>query len=195
MATLTPSEQPPSPSVFAVAGAWVQKWRVTLGFGSLGTKTVLAAIALSLVITIFLDYRRTPQTSAAVINKPTPAAIDTHVPAGFSLVPIEIRNLDALNAIVGPFAMVDLFTMEPGQRSRRIAARVRLIRAPLDPNQFAVLVPSELTTQITATLEPLFVSVQNPKHRAVTHRQARKNQRRLIMEEVADEEEQEDVVP
>lgn len=86
--------------------------------------------------------------------------LDVLIPDGFALVPIAIQNLASLDALVGQFAVVDIYT-EGG--STPIATGLRLIRSPRDPSQFSVLVSNEHSSEIVSkSVKPLQVVVQNP---------------------------------
>ena len=92
--------------------------------------------------------------------------MDTHIPVGFVLVPIEVINKESLYAILGSHGVVDLFlTGKKGQKVYKIAHHVKMLRAPLDPSRFAVLVPEQEVTKILKHQQPFFAVVQNPKQR------------------------------
>lgn len=69
------------------------------------------------------------------------ASIDTYIPKGHVLVPIEVTNQEALDSIMGQFALVDLFQGESPSQQRPVAKNVRILRAPQNPQHFAILVP------------------------------------------------------
>jgi hypothetical protein len=99
-----------------------------------------ASAALSLPpIGLSLLAPSSPQPAAA--TGPS-AQVDTHIPRGFVLVPIEVRNYEALDSILGPFGIVDLYQGEArdGSDQRLIARDVRILRAPKNPSHFAVLI-------------------------------------------------------
>lgn len=100
-----------------------------------------------------------------IVKKSPQESVDTVIPAGFSLVPIEIVNSETLDSILGSFGVVNLHTvpMVPGGMAKRIAYRVKIIRSPRKPNQFAILVPHEKIETILRHPGPYAVSVQNPK--------------------------------
>lgn len=76
--------------------------------------------------------------------KSPPLNVDTHIPRGFVLVPIEIENYEAVDSILGRFAIVDLFKSSDAKvLNEPVATNVRLLRAPLNPSHFAVLVPEK----------------------------------------------------
>lgn len=92
-------------------------------------------------------------------------SFDTYIPDGFSLVPIEVSNYETLDSLLGTYGVVDLFALDPHnpEKSRRIAYRVKILRAPKNPSHFAVLVPYSEVGKILKYPGPLMVSVQNPK--------------------------------
>ncbi len=92
------------------------------------------------------------------------ATLDTLIPEGFSLVNIEIVNADKLDAILGQFGVVDLFlASEDGKKTtKKIASKVKILRAPKNPQEFAVLVPEALVSHLFSYDSPFFASVQNP---------------------------------
>lgn len=95
---------------------------------------------------------------------------DTFIPDGFVLVPIEVLNYEALDSVLGQFGIVDLFAADPdsGSRTRLIASRVRILRAPRNPSHFAVLAPVEKSSQLVRHDGGYFVVVRNPRN-AGTH--------------------------
>jgi hypothetical protein len=109
------------------------------------------------------DHTSTPSGEDALKRSDIEAA-DTFIPAGFVLVPIEVANYEALDSILGKFGVVDLFipTSESGQRPQKIAERLKILRAPLNPSRFAVLVPEAESSQIVTHSGPFAVSIQNP---------------------------------
>jgi hypothetical protein len=93
-------------------------------------------------------------------------SVDTLIPAGMVLVPIEIQNLDSLDSLLGQNGVVDLYaTAETGGPSKRVARQVGIYRAPLNPRQFAVLVRDAEAPSLVRTTRPFFVVMQNPKQR------------------------------
>jgi hypothetical protein len=96
-------------------------------------KRMLIASALLALIPLgfYLFLQPTPTPPAAAT-----ASLETHIPKGFVLVPIEIENYESLDSVFGQFGIVDLF-----QKAGVIARNVRLLRAPNNPGRFAVLVP------------------------------------------------------
>jgi hypothetical protein len=90
-------------------------------------------------------------------------SVDTHIPRGFVLIPIEVHNYEALDSLFGRFGLVDLFIpAENGSPQRLVAVNVRLLRAPQNPTRFAVLVPERESSKILAHAGAYVVSIKPP---------------------------------
>ena len=101
--------------------------------------------------------------------------MDTHIPIGFVLVPIQVINKEALYALLGSHGVVDLFLSgKKGQKVYKIAHHVRILRAPLDPSRFAVLVPEREASKVLKHNQPLFAVVQNPQQKGTRFYQLKK---------------------
>ncbi|MCB0384289.1 MAG: hypothetical protein KDD43_02770 [Bdellovibrionales bacterium] len=96
--------------------------------------------------------------------KQPPESIDTLIPTGSVLIPIEVENSESLDSILGHKGIVDLHrpAREPGSKNRIVAKRLPILRAPLNPQQFAVLAPEEQAQVIVREPGPFWVVVQNP---------------------------------
>ena len=94
----------------------------------------------------------------------SPQDVTTFIPEGFQLIPIEIANYEAVDSVLGQFGVIDLYTAsENDSDSRPLARAVKILRAPLNPNQFAVLVPDPMVSTIVKK-GPLYkVVIRNPK--------------------------------
>jgi len=101
-------------------------------------RILLLAIAFCFIGSIFYAYLQQPKTLS--VQEQT---IDTYIPAGHSLVPIDIEMSDKLDSLVGQFALVNLYLIHPENKNRFVAKAVKLVRAPKNPNVFAILVPYE----------------------------------------------------
>lgn len=121
---------------------------------------MLVAIAvLSGLIAMIVELN-----SSSTLPTTEAAAASTFIPDGYVLVPIDVQNPEALDSILGPYGVVDLFTggME-GRPSRQIARRIKILRAPLNPNHFAVLAPENEAPNLVRESGPVTVVIQNPR--------------------------------
>jgi hypothetical protein len=141
-----------------IAQLWKMKSRI---IESLAPRPSLwvGAILVSGFIAYYIDSR--PQTGG---DTDTGTAQDaaTFIPNGFVLVPIEVSNFESLDSILGNYGIVDLYAPgdSPKKRPIKIAERIKILRAPLNPSHFAVLAPEDESDRIVAQPGPLMVVVQ-----------------------------------
>ena len=96
---------------------------------------------------------------------------DTFIPPGKVLVPIEIVNAESLEGLIGNVGgVVDLFTTSPdgSRKNFKIGDRLKILKAPLNPRQFAVLIDEESSSQILQHQGPFFAVIQNPQQKSGT---------------------------
>lgn len=90
---------------------------------------------------------------------------DTFIPRGFVLVPIEIVNAESLSSLVGDVGgVVDLYlaSTEKQKGGLKVGSRLKLLRAPLNPQQYAVLVRDAESVRLLQHPGPFVAVVQNP---------------------------------
>lgn len=97
-------------------------------------------------------------------EKPARAQVDTYIPKGFVLVPIEVQNYESLDSILGQFGVVDLFQSGSAAHPQQIqvARNVRMLRAPQNPSHFAILVQESEVSGILKNNSAFFVVVKHP---------------------------------
>jgi hypothetical protein len=124
---------------------------------------VSAFIALGL-LALFLNWRAKPTADASVPESAEPAQVDTMIPAGYLLIPIQLTNGESLASLSGPYALVDLFSVsEKGKKGFKVASAVKLVKAPLNNEQFAVLMKEEDSSKLVKMDGPFFAALKNPK--------------------------------
>lgn len=135
-------------------------------FSQPANRLFAAAAALLIVIALIKDtFDSNDRTDQPAQDSDTliDPRVDTVIPSGFVLIPIEISNLEALDSLIGRYAIVDLFSAPNlSQRSKKVADNVRLLRAPLNPSQFAVLIADSESELFFANDGPYRVVIQNP---------------------------------
>ncbi|UYL09170.1 hypothetical protein B9G69_001090 [Bdellovibrio sp. SKB1291214] len=123
-------------------------------------------IAGFIVIGAFAILHNKPATPVVETRQEVaPESVDTYIPHGFTLIPLEISNSDALASIMGDMGgVVDLYLTQTDSRKGgiRVASRVKLLRAPRNPEQFAVLVKESEGQRILQYSGPFLAVVQNP---------------------------------
>lgn len=90
--------------------------------------------------------------------------VDTMIPKGYLLIPLELSNAESLASLSGQFSVVDLYaSSEKGKRGFKVATAVKLLRAPLNPQQFAVLIKEQDSAKIVSIEGPFFAALKNPR--------------------------------
>jgi len=127
-------------------------------------KILLGAFALALLpILAGLLWQAGSSESAEASNKAA-AQVDTYIPKGFVLVPIDVQNFEALDSILGHFGIVDLFQggQPNGPKQHLVARNVRILRAPHNPAHFAILVQESQVADILKNSSLFTVIVKRP---------------------------------
>lgn len=124
-------------------------------------RTVWILVILSGIIALSWDLKRSPN------NKPSSSeggpVVDTIIPRGYALIPIEVQNYEALDSVFGNYGIVTLYSVpESGQgQPKKLADRVKMLRAPQNPTQFGVLIRESESDTIAAHVGPVFVVMHN----------------------------------
>ena len=121
---------------------------------------ILALSFFAFLVLYFFISKKTAETPAKPQEDKSFSA-DTYIPAGQVLVPIQIDNSSALSGLVGSFAVVDLYAEQEKGGNQLVASKVKLIRAPLNAEQFAVLVSDAKAKEIMQIKTSFWVVLQN----------------------------------
>ena len=133
---------------------------------TLQNKILIAALLLFIAV-YFLVERWRPQPTAA--EKQEPVYADTVIPRGHVLVPLEIANIQAVSGLIDKYGVIDLYAGSTNQQnSFLVASRIKVMRAPLNPNQYAVLVTELMSREIMKYRGPFWAVVQNRGNAAST---------------------------
>jgi hypothetical protein len=117
-------------------------------------RTFAIALVVMLSIIAFVELNSSSQEAKL-------ESIDTFIPFGFVLVPIELQNADSLSAMISEFGVVDLFS-GIGSQQKRVGRNLKLMRAPLNPDRLAVLVPENEVSRLMQIPGPYWAVMQNP---------------------------------
>ncbi|MES2770013.1 MAG: hypothetical protein V4596_12785 [Bdellovibrionota bacterium] len=148
---------------------------------NLKTKYIVIGFIVLGVLSFILDQKKND------IPAPVdPTSVDTYIPEGMTLIPIEIQNIEALKNILGDFGVVDLYlpSFEENRAPKKIASGIKIMRAPLNPDVFAVLVLEENAPQIAQHPGAFFVTVLNPKTQKTRFNKDKKQLRTQIVTEI-----------
>lgn len=123
---------------------------------------LLVAFVLLGLISFFATSSKEPE------NTKVPAesrSVDTFIPRGFVLVPIEVSNAESLASLVGDVGgVVDLYlaSTETQKGGMKVGSKLKLLRAPLNPQQYAVLIKDTEGSRLLSYSGPFIAVVQNP---------------------------------
>ena len=99
------------------------------------------------------------------------APLDTFIPKGHVLVPVELSNHKAVGSLLGAYGVVDLYPAEDeydaNKRSHKkprhpVAQQVRIVRSPHSASHFAALVPQHAAAQLMDLGARFHAVLQNP---------------------------------
>ncbi len=71
------------------------------------TKYLVVTFAILGLLSVWFDFFSNKEVSNQRNQKSK--SVDTYIPAGMTLVPIEIQNIESLKNILGDFGVVDLY--------------------------------------------------------------------------------------
>lgn len=94
-----------------------------------------------------------------------PASVDTYIPRGHVLVPIEVSNAESLTSLLGDMGgVVDLYLASNDRQKGglKVGSKLKILRAPLNPEQYAVLVKDSESPRLLSFSGPFIAVVQNP---------------------------------
>lgn len=135
--------------------------QLTLGKIKIKDSKQALLFLLLFLIGIFLIFGL-PFTATSKVQEEAPLSPDTYIPRGYTLVPIELQNTESISSLIQDFAIVDLYAGSFTQKkARKIGSRLRLLRAPLNPDRFAVLVPDSQAGLILGADGPISASILN----------------------------------
>lgn len=122
-------------------------------------------LLISFVVFIFLYFilnskNREASKEELLTEKKRPLYADTLIPKGQVLIPIELANAEAVAGLIDQYGMIDLYSGVENN-SVLIASRIKILRAPLNQNQYAVMVSETHSREIMKFKGPFVAVVQN----------------------------------
>lgn len=125
---------------------------------------LVAAFFVLGAISVGLSLKEKPNGVPVVTEKNATSA-DTFIPRGYVLVPLELTNSESLTSLVGDIGgVVDLYLANTEQQKGgiKVGSKLKLLRAPLNPQQYAVLVKENDSSRLLSYAGPFIAVVQNP---------------------------------
>jgi hypothetical protein len=110
---------------------------------------ILMSICISTLCFFHLIFG--PKTTLSDVPE---AAIEaaTFIPEDHSLIPIKLVNQKAISSLIENFGWIDLYSIKKTdlgfKKGPKIVKKIRILRAPLDPKQFGIIVPNDFVDSI-----------------------------------------------
>ncbi|OFZ30463.1 MAG: hypothetical protein A2622_08655 [Bdellovibrionales bacterium RIFCSPHIGHO2_01_FULL_40_29] len=125
----------------------------------LSQQNKILLLSFLILIAAYAIFSAKPTEKGA---KPERIYADTLIPKGMVLIPIELLNADAVAGLMDQYGVVDLYSGPSANvGSKKLASKVKVMRAPLNPNQYAALVPENISGYIMSLSGPFWAVVQN----------------------------------
>ena len=135
-----------------------------------------------ILLSLFFTFLQNKDKNTKIPNTQN---LDTYIPEGFVLVPIELSNGSSLDGLLASKGVVDLYTGDPvRQKAEKAATAVKIIRSPRNPSYFAVLVPENKAPLLIKRFQPFHAVIQNPEQNKKTTIQPvnKQNKRAIVIE-------------
>ncbi|MES2803682.1 MAG: hypothetical protein V4654_14415 [Bdellovibrionota bacterium] len=88
--------------------------------------------------------------------------VDTLIPNGYALVPIELENIAAIASLIESYGVVDIYLGKSNARhTKKIFQKVKILRAPNNPHAYSLLLPDHLASVLMQYDGPFFAVIQN----------------------------------
>lgn len=88
--------------------------------------------------------------------------VDTLIPNGYALIPIDLENIAAIASVIEDYGVVDIYTGKSNTKnSKKIFQKVKILRAPHNPHSYALLLPDHLSSVLMQYEGPFFAVIQN----------------------------------
>ncbi len=112
-------------------------------------------------------------------------SVDTFIPKGFVLIPIEVANPESLNDIIGDFGYVDLYADRSKSEDpmfKLLVKNIRLLKSPVDSTIIAVLSPESMVKQIVSVNKKFKITIKSKTNKSTELAHQNKPAKRIIFE-------------
>lgn len=122
-------------------------------------KHFIAGFFLIVCVSIFYHHQEKP---ALVEQNNEQILADTILPKGFILFPIRLENMEAIQGVIHQYGIIDVYTAaQPGRASKKVLSKVKILQAPYNQNEYALLLPESLSAQMMSEVGPFLGVIQN----------------------------------
>ena len=117
---------------------------------------IIALVFLSLASELFPKFLK---------EKKAPLSLDTLIPKGFVLLPIEIINGQDIIQLIGSHGVVDLYAYSDKSRlpEEQAASVVKVLPPEREEGRWTALVPEKQASYLFGYSDPFYAVIQNPE--------------------------------
>ena len=118
-------------------------------------------------------------------KKPQQLSLDSMVPEGFVLMPIEISNGQDIKNIIGSYGVLDLYaySKQTGLPETLTASALKVLPPSSEEGVFTALVPEKSALHLFNYTEGFYAVVQNPQKTGAKVYKKQKKQSLIVIEE------------
>lgn len=122
-------------------------------------KHLVAGFILIVCVSIYYNHIEKPEP---IVKNNDQIFADTILPKGFILFPIRLENIEAIQGVIHQFGIIDVYTAtQPGRPSKKVLSKVKILQAPYNPNEYALLLAESLSSKMMAEVGPFLGVIQN----------------------------------
>jgi len=121
-------------------------------------KILVGAFVAVVTLAFLFKNKKSPETP---VKEEKAIYADTLIPRGYVLVPIQLENIATVAALIDHYGVIDLYAGDAAENAMQLARKIKILRAPLNPEQYAVLAKEDLAKTIMKTKGPYWGVVQN----------------------------------
>lgn len=122
-------------------------------------KHLIIAFILLVSLSIYLNHRNGKEAAHENIETIYP---DTILPKGFILYPIHLENIEAIRGVIDQYGVIDVYNgTQNGIKSKKLLSKVKIMQAPYNPSEYALLLPDHLSQKMMSESGPFLGVIQN----------------------------------
>jgi hypothetical protein len=122
-------------------------------------KHLVAGFILIVCVSIYYNHIEKPDL---VVKNNDQIFADTILPKGYILFPIRLENIEAIQGVIHQFGIIDVYTAnQPGRPSKKVLSKVKILQAPYNPNEYALLLAESLSSKMMTEVGPFLGVIQN----------------------------------
>lgn len=122
-------------------------------------KHLVAAFVILIFVSIYVSHQ---QQQEILVNTTDTVRADTIIPKGYILYPIRLENIDAIKGVIDQYGVIDVYGWSKhDNKSAKILSKIKILQAPYNPNEYALLLPEALSQKMMSESGPFLGVIQN----------------------------------